>query len=715
MSASLFQSSDAAFPDRPRDGGQGLAVELAAGATGQALSIDLSGFEGPLTVRLLLAPNTCVGGRVAVVVGRSSGGDGCALRFDPISRSVVLDVGGEAVLAGDLPGRLAWHSVEIVLDATAGSAELWVNGIGVAQTSGLTALSVPTELLMGAVYKDHGATGTLYLDEVVVADGYVGPVWVEPSSEHMVDPTRWAVIYNTASDESQQWAEHYRAARSVPYANLIGLALDTAETMGQSAFEAMRDDIAAYLNRNSLDSRVGGIIVGHGVPGRYTRSDGQAGSVAAQLQKIDGYEIEAANPVAAADLPTRPTIAQLDGTRITARIDGPTLADSTQRVDRAVTIGHEGLGSGADAKLWFDPITTGPIYEVFVDDMLDWASSLDRQATRLRFESTAATDPPTDPAFSSVSNDGFYWGWRTTAPPAGFFAEPAGARVFCAGLDDLTATAPTLRDMASNSWAATALRMGYAAACGTARPVSVSALPLVRPFFQALRAGWTLGEAWGAATPAVRAGIELIGDPLMCVPLPQAGWNLYGPFDAYESASADQPIAHLRDDERSVLISGPDRPDNESSALYLLRRVDAQGREGADVPIAVGHRSGVATSPPPVPTWPNRSQWSPRIVGGSVEIVAEFAQPFGDTVIVRVDLVEQELGGAITVAEQSEIRPSDAAVRFTQPIEGATRRYRLRSVGADGTPADSPWSRWLSSTSPVPQPIDLVPSPPEVT
>lgn len=709
MSTTLSQTAAASFPDRPVANGSGLSVDLAAGSAGQTLSLDVSADSDVLHVRMMIAPASLTDGRVVLMSGRAAGLGVFALQLDGVGSQIVVDMSAASLGTG-LLADVAWHAVEIAIDTTNESATLWCNGIQVDSATGLTGIAQPDELLIGAVHKDDAAAGSVYIDEIVVANGYVGPVIVEPVSANLDDPRRWAVIYNTASAESVQWADDYRAKRSVPYANLVGLPLDTGETVSEVDFSALRDAVSGYLSTNGLAGQINGLIVGHGVPSRYTRSDTQIGSVAAQLQLIDGNDTAVANPVAAIDAPVRPTAELLAGTRITAHIDGPSLADSTALVDRAIEIEAKGLGDGDDATLWFDPVTTGSLLEPIADEMIEWAASIDRQALRLPIEQTAPTDPPTDVAFESITHDAFFWGWFEAAPPDGFFAQPGGARVFAAQLYTTAATAPTLRDADSDHWAISSLQAGYAATFGTTRGISTTALPLVRPFFRSLRQGWTLGEAWAVSTQLLRRGVELVGDPLMKVPLPKQGWNVFGPFDPVSSADLGEPIVMLRESERSFIVPTASRPPDGGSGAYVVRRVDAEGREESGItgPV-VANLSGQSVLSPSAPISPQRAGWMPRVVDGDYQFNADWPATFAELGIVRVELVEQPLGGEATVVDQHDVPPNASSASFVRPTIDTTSRFRLRAFGVSGGQTNGPWSDWIST--PTPEPVNLIPMP----
>jgi len=134
----------------------------------------------------------------------------------------------------------------------------------------------------------------------------------------------------------------------------------------------------------------------------------------------------------------------------------------------------------------------------------------------------------------------------------------------------------------------------------------------VRPFFAALRAGWTLAEAWLLALPVLRDGLYLVGDPLLTVPLPRAGWDVFGPLDALTDFDGAAPTHRLRRDERSLDLLA------HGDGFYVVRHVDAFGRpDHALTAVPVLRDGAQRVTPPLLPAWPSAPGWPLlRSVGG---------------------------------------------------------------------------------------------------
>jgi hypothetical protein len=701
---SLAQSAEASFPDR---GTVGLKVTLEAGGDGRYLERDLGVSRSTLHARVMLNPGTVGGGWVSLMRGLDSeGGESFRLVYTPSSREVSVVLGTGAELKGVLPVGLDWHCVELKVDAGAGAASLWVNGVEAETRVGpLSGLSV-RRVWLGAPHKQGGAVGDLYLDDWMLGDAYLGPAPVEPTSEHADDPARWLVVYNTADADSVAWAAWYRAARGVPYANLLGLAAPVAEEVSEPAFVAWRQAISNYLSLNGLNTRVMGILCGPGIPGTYEDAGGVSESVAGQLHRIDcGAGVVANGLARGVDDATmeRPTVSNLLGNLLTARIDGSDLASARLPVERAMTFevsGFDGagVGAGSDAKIWLDPYgADGVSDEAEGDRMLAWSSSGAGGLTRLERVLPTAPTGGEDPSHGTIEEDGFFWGWGAAAPDARFFGSSSGRRLFCGVLWYANGTCGSLRGGASG-WASAALGAGYAAVGVSTRARSASSAPHVAGFFGALRRGWTLGEAWFVSCPELRSGLTLVGDPLARFALPHRGWNVYGPFASWSGVDVSgEPRVALRAEERTLALSGSALPAEGAVGLYLVRGVDALGREEAGGRHVRFVRSGgVGLGLSWAPAWPSAPGWTAPREGDGWRLSAAWGARFGALGVSRVDLVEgvQGAGEAVVASEAVDGRAS--RVSWRRAPGGVAVRYRFDVISEAGGVESSAWSGWMT-------------------
>jgi len=711
----IYQDLAGAFPDRPiGGGGTGMLVSLVSGIGGQNIQHGVLGAADVLHARVLVNLGTATGGSVAVMRGVDVlDREIWSVWLDPDMGVVTVNLGTGQSLTATFVASIPWHCVELGIDTVGGTAGLWINGVNLDQISGPMGLLVTACVQLGGVFKDQDATGQLYLDEWKMDSSYIGPVTIDPVSPYADDPARWLVIYNRDVADSVAWAESYRQARGVPLANLVGLSLDTAEVINSSDYSVLRAAIQEYLTENHPDDQVMGILLGYRVPGYVDLAGiGVLDSIAALLYDLG--TVPGFNPLAADGVPIRPTKSNVAGMRLTARIDGADLTQSQAIVNRASTLITNGVGDGAKTTIWLDPYTTpGSVIDPHIASMVNWASSVDRMRTRLPLELSADSDPQQEVQFDQIQDDGFFWGWAQPTPPVNFFAASGGDRVFCFQLEHVNATAPTVRSVSASNWLEAALDAGYAAAAGSGRQFSSTAIPFVRPFFEALRQGWTLAEAWFVSLHAPGEGLFLLGDPLMTVRLPQAGWDIFGPLDRLEDIKPDTPALAVRDDELSVGLSSALQPSIGSESVYLIRHVDVAGRSEAGTSVVrVVNLNNQAAVPPLRPIWPDVDGWPVWVEDRLVMLTLVWDRPVRDCRVETVELHGQVDGVASQVLEVFSPDPLERQLQTQRPLPAISARYHWRIRAANGAEFDTPWSAIVKpvvSSTVLLQPVEVLP------
>ncbi len=660
----------------------------------------LGGVKDRVHVRVMLRGGAAAGGAAWIAGGL----DGDRVNtwhvdYDADTKVARLVVGDEHVLEADV-GERPWHAVEVKVDASAGEAALWVDGLLRDELSGDLSGAVTAYAWLGAVFKDTALAGVIDLDEWAVGESYIGPVVVEPTGAHADDPARWLVVYNASVAGAWDWAEAYRAARGVPYANLLGLALPTEEVIDGPGYAALVEAVNAYLAQTGLDEQVMGVLLGHGVPGYvdfHDLGEQHLDPVPALMHSPASDHWPVFNHLAADAMPQRPTFADMLGWRMTARMDGADVAASQALIERADGVMAAGLGeAGAGGgRLWFDPFAGGdPAQDWGTAQMLDWWQSIDRQRTRLAAQiSGDVSEPGQSASFESIAEDAWYWGWGQPAVVTGFFGEPGGRRVCCVELS-LPGEARTLRSGGGSNWIEAALSAGYASAAASSKSYSPSAVPYPRPFFEALRRGWTLGEAWMVALPMVREGLYLVGDPLMRVGFERAGWDVYGPMRRVTELRDDEPAAMRRAEARSLALGEALRPVEGEAGYYVVRRVDEAGRREAGLRgVRVINDQGVARRPAWMPVWPGHRDWPVRVEAGEVVVRAVWERDIAACGVSEV-VLEGKADGASEPVTMAALTPQPrqrvAEVRVALPEMSG--RYRWRVVSRDGVAQMTPWS-----------------------
>lgn len=696
MTTSLSQAQTNSPPTRP--GWTVLRGDLSAPPG--VLVHDLGAGQDTLSARFMFNAAQATGGRVTVAGGIGSDGFGVwriVLDLDGPQVKLVID-GHEA--AGDYAPELGWHTVEVGLDAAANAATLRVDGTERGTIS--TPFNPTRHAWLGSAFVEAGVTGTIDFDAWVLATEPIGVVRSTPSEDHAADPRRWLVVYNRASRDSAAWAEAYRQRRGVPYANLCGLDLPTDETISAAEYTAMHQQLSDYLSDNHLGAQVVGVLLGLNVPG-YTdlASLGSLTPIASYLHTDDSHGPPTINPLYQPEIGARPAASDYATARLTGRVDAASLADALALLDRADAITDDPLvyDGLADFVIDINPdsANVGPVY---ADPVAAWATG--QGLSRLRLP-TVIYDQA-GPA--SVSGESCLWGWRDAAPPSGFFDQPIGRRALCLQMHPDPVPAVSARNPGGADWMSAALSAGYAAAGAPSRAYALSSAPLPPQLFEALRRGWTLAEAWMLAQPFLRDGLQVVGDPLMTIGFPRAGYDVFGPADRVDQINLTQPIARLHAGQRHYALAGEQVPP-EGGSRYLVQRLDGAGRADlASAAVFAGIEQGVVTRPA-LPAWPAQEAWRVGERGGGLVLSAFWPASLCALAVDQIQLQSQAGTDDPVLLEEVEPGTGRSRVRFSIDRPQATTRYRFRVVQGPAT-YDTPWSAWVAPAIGAGQPLTIL-------
>ena len=704
MSVTLTQTESAAFPDRPDTGGQGLRVDLAGGLAGQYLACDVGGNQPVYHVRVMINPNDASGGTLTILSGQNAAeSEMFRVRFDANARRIDVLLATGDQLAADLLASLDWHCVELGIDTTTDAATLWINGIE-ADTLAAPMGSLATRTFrIGGMDPDASLAGSLTLDEWITSTRYIGPVVIDPKLDHAGDPRRWVVLYNTADVDSVAWADHYRQKRGVPYANLIGLSLSTDETMLLSQTLALRADVAAYLDRHAMRDRVRGILVGYGVPGAVQFDPPfsvVALSVAGYLSDLDDDTIALPSPdyldgvVGIDDLPARSSLGA--GRRyLVAEINAPTRDTAealSDRADALMTVGPDGrTRSALDPTV--DQFTASQSHSIWVK-LHAFIDTLEYQ--RVRLPARSDWDPVTEGHGHAVELSDHYLGAMVdTGQHTALFVAGHGL------------TAKNVRS--GSALVRLALDHGYAFAFGYVSSVSPNTLMNPAALLAALRAGWTWAEAVIVSVDLIHANWRPIGDPLSPLPLPEAGWDVFGPFESWQHADLSDPSVALHVEQTTATLPAAHAPPDGRASLYVVRHIDDLGRAEAGLAHTRVYRSGDALLSPPVrPAFPSAPDWTAQQNSGQWRITAVWPGRFAAMNVERIDLVEQPLGESEQVVDSTMVDARRWQAVFTRPPGSDTVRYRIHAISTDGVTAATPWSDWMTLRVDETRPVVLI-------
>lgn len=617
MSIQISRETSAAYPDRPADrSGHGLLVHVSddqqAQNAGQSVGLHLTAAMNRWHLRVLLNPATLQNGAITWLAGYDAA-DNFLFRgeYDAITRQVTFRLASGQTLSVTLPSQgPQWHQVQWMLDAASGTMQLWHQGVSVASGTGTYSGMALSKLRLGGWDASSGASGDLHLDEWAIGDAYLLPP-KSPSSESGTDhPTRrWLVIYNRADADSLAWAEFYRQQWNIPHAHLCGLNLPQAELIDATAFVAMRSAVVDYLANNGLADSILGLLLGYRVPG-YALDTLETHSPIVTLFHALDHSWPVDNTLSRAWPIIRPSRENLGTVYMTARIDAPSLDEAKAITQRAKALKAADWNDPSSNRLWFDPYWIDhPMARSLKAQAIGWAQGVDRQRTLLPLEMPPNSDPTQDADFAAIHHDGFVFTWNSGDPPSGFFAQPAGRRALCVQLAVNRAVVSSRRSSSGTDWSSAAFQAGYAAVAATSRSLSPTGWVVFRPLFEALRQGWTLGEAWHVASPLLSEEIELVGDPLMTLGWPIDGWRIDGPLEPKQPTSDATLIAILPIDRTWFTLPADRRPATNENRLYQITRLhDGQSVAGPLIHLTRTDQDQAAVACWP-PLWPDVDAW----------------------------------------------------------------------------------------------------------
>lgn len=354
---------------------------------------------------------------------------------------------------------------------------------------------------------------------------------VDPADRTANMPDSWLVLYNVNSTVSLAWRDWYLGQWDIPIENALGLDVSTAERILFTEFEArILNPVQAHLAAHpDLASRIMGIIVGYGVPGNcYASEDspplqsGGGWSIASNLQDLSSSTwFRRPNPVAfVAYASTKPQLTKATlpaNIYLSARIDGPDIGQAAGLTGRARAISLATGPVPETDKLHYDFEDIGaPAGDNWL--ALKYATERPLTSSPEWFYPWHAFESETDTTPDCALRFCYYrvTGWELVD----FGGDPPGTRIL---------------GMAYNSWGATTVRSttahngryvpnalfrgGFAVAVGATAEPWTGTEPSPGTIVYGLSQGWTVAEAVCRATPHVNHMWEMVGDPLLRVPL----------------------------------------------------------------------------------------------------------------------------------------------------------------------------------------------------
>ena len=331
-------------------------------------------------------------------------------------------------------------------------------------------------------------------------------------------PADILVVYREGDSDSIACAQHYKALRGLDDDQLLAIACNSAEVLADYATFTSQVETAVKSEVVSRNAKA--IVVCKGVPGGFNSGIHVVSTTSRLSRCLHTFARNTPNPLFNRRDLTRLDDEHFDAALVCSRIDAPTLAQAKQFIDNAARVVKQGAVNG---KFYLDPFP----YQAYSDsdpEIDEYAEELNEFRLRtlpslnLAFEVTATPMPGHDSVIPFAQGDSFVWAAGADSASDSFFRDSLTSRVFLYNAGSNAAS--TVRDPDGNGWPILAIRNGYAATAGSMSEIAADHYLRPRPFFHALMAGGTIGEAFLVAVPFLDSPETLFGDPMVTVGFP---------------------------------------------------------------------------------------------------------------------------------------------------------------------------------------------------
>jgi len=485
--------------------------------------------------------------------------------------------------------------------ASDGSARLYFDGVQIVAVSGVDN------------YDAFDADGQMWVGSSGGArDGYVADFDEIKTGQSLADVEPYApvpltdypearrtVLLVADTSDGRDFADYCVTNIALPRTNVCILPNATAnESLASYAtFQTeVETDLAAYLAaRPTVADRVTTFLIGPGVPGYFTSAGVKHSATSRLMHYGSAFASQTANSLYAPSTVARLTVTDLRsaGVYLATRLDADTLQHAKDILDAAQAV---------------SALTTLPATDVLYGDDAAYLASLPCQKLRI---ATAAIGTLTEAAF--------LWGDESSAA-----FDPSGSRAVYAA--DGTSSGSSLRSPGTNSVGDALNSNAWAAGLGNSETADTWD---AASFFEMLRIGGTLAEAFGVAVSAVDYTSVAAGDPLMTVAFATGGYNVYRGRGDLSNVDFDTPVAYLPAGQTSPALAGLAH-DASTRYVYAVRPV-RNSLEGPDLSCHVEFVTdgeGEWTGARPVPVEVLEADVD---AGGQVTVRWTFRTPYGGT------------------------------------------------------------------------------------
>lgn len=328
-------------------------------------------------------------------------------------------------------------------------------------------------------------------------------------------------VYREGDSDSYEIALEYQRIHNLDFSHLVAIPCSNTEILNSYAdFQSEVEDPIKSAMSTLVDpydfKYIFVIVLGFNVPGGFY-DEGHIISSTSRISRIN-YSLSKKSRNVLYDRRVFKRFDENDASEalITSRIDGPDKDTVLNLLKKSEILVNQLFVNG---KLYFDPYSsqTGIQADTYTIDLFDFQDNI---LPTLNIESNITTfiDPYIDPTHPFVQKDSFYWGWFRDTADLSFFRNTATSRIFFYNAD--FDGGYSVRSSSSDRWPQLSIMSGYVATAGAMSNPTIEGFLRPSPFFEALKLGATIGEAYLFSNQFFDWTIQLLGDPLVRIAFP---------------------------------------------------------------------------------------------------------------------------------------------------------------------------------------------------
>lgn len=374
----------------------------------------------------------------------------------------------------------------------------------------------------------HELVATLLASTINIAPTPTNALQIDSLSEVTAESRdAWLVLYRADDADSAFWADEFTRLNGVPTENLLALDAPATETISFDQARDLFNAVRGHIDSMPNGDRIIGIVLGYGLPGRYTGNGGStAKSIANALQDLNNEtrEQNALNALALGGLPERLTRASMpDGHYLVTRIDAPDPLTAVAMTLSAIVVRDGGLCLASDPqeiaasapRVYYD--FSAP--ELAFDEWTWLKNAVGTPEERplpevpwVEFQAEQEQTPFDAFRFGTYGLNN--WG-RDFDSLQRLYSPEAGPRILAYNMNSFGMS--TLRDPNADGgrYCVSAIAAGYASAIGATDEPFSQLGPFPGVLLEALRDGRTIAEAMYLAVLEDDWVWTLTGDPFL--------------------------------------------------------------------------------------------------------------------------------------------------------------------------------------------------------